>query len=257
MRRRIASNTSVNGRLARVLLGMAVAAAAAACSDDTTAPGNVHELDGPTVAVGNGTARVYVLERGNTPTSIGIELTADALSGLPSSMGMWELALPAGVSVPPWDHAELDWNPQGHPPPGIYDLPHFDFHFYTIPVSEQMSIPGGPDTETVAPQYVPRDYASQVMSVPAMGVHWADTLAAEYHGHQFDRTFIYGFFHKQMVFVEPMVTLADLQSDPDVSMPVKQPASYQQSGRYPRGYSVRWDASHQTVRVALDTLTTN
>ena len=27
---------------------------------------------------------------------------------------------------------QFDWNPAGHEPAGVYDLPHFDFHFYTV-----------------------------------------------------------------------------------------------------------------------------
>jgi Domain of unknown function (DUF5602) len=257
MRCRIARRWSAAPHVVRALLCMGVTVLVAGCSDDTTAPGKTHELDGPTVAVGSGTARVYVLEQGDTPTSVGIELSAGALDALPDSMAMWQLPMPAGAAAAPWDHAMLNWNPQGHPPPEIYGVPHFDFHFYTIPVDAQMAIPGGPDTETVAPQYVPKDYASEVVSVPAMGVHWADTLAAEYHGHPFDRTFIYGFFHKQMVFVEPMVTVAYLQSHPDVSMSVKQPAAYQAAGRYPLASAVRWDAARQTFRISLDSLTTH
>jgi hypothetical protein len=254
MYRLITSRRLGTTRLALLALCVAATATFVACSDDTTAP-KTRELDGPAVSVGNGTARLYVLENGSTPTSIGIELSEEALSGLPDSMAMWDLPLPADVSASPWDHAMLNWNPQGHPPPHVYDLPHFDFHFYTIPTGEQMAIPGGPDTETVAPQYVPQDYASEIESVPAMGVHWADTLAAEYHGHTFDRTFIYGFFQRQMVFVEPMVTVDYLLSHPNASMIVKQPASYQQSGRYPSFYSVRWDPAQRTYRIALDSLT--
>lgn len=249
----IAGRWSAAPRLLKLLLSVAALSIAGACSDDTTAP-DTHELDGPTVSVGNGTARVYLLEHGSTATSIGIELSESALTALPDSMAMWQLPMPSGVPVSPWDHAMLNWNPQGHPPPHIYDLPHFDFHFYTIAVDAQMAIPGGPDTETVAPQYVPQDYASQVESVPAMGVHWADTLAAEYHGHPFDRTFIYGFFHKQMVFVEPMVTVAYLQSHPDASMHVKQPSAFQTAGSYPAAYSVRWDALRHSYRISLDSL---
>ena len=255
MHHEVASRRPHAAKVLRATTLLAVAAAVVACSNDSTAPDNTRELDGPTVTVANGTARVYVLEQGTTPTSIGVELSNAALSGLPDTLAMWQLPLPSGVSAPPWDHVMLNWNPQGHPPPAIYDLPHFDFHFYTIPVDAQMAIAGGPDTETVAAQYVPQDYASEVQSVPAMGVHWADTLAAEYHGHTFDRTFIYGFYHKQMVFVEPMVTLAYLQSHPDASMTVKQPSAFQASGSYPRSYGVQWDASRQTVRVSLDSLT--
>jgi hypothetical protein len=227
----------------------------AACGDDITTPAT-HEIDGPTVAVGNGTAQTYAIMGSDGPVSIGIALNEAALSSLPDSMAMWTLALPSGVSAAPFDHAELDWNPHGHEPVAIYGVPHFDFHFYTISSAAQMAIVGGPDTTTVAAQYVPQDYASQVISVPMMGVHWADTLSAEFHGHPFDKTFIYGFYHGQMAFVEPMVTLAYLQSHPSFTGAVKQPAAFQASGRYPLEYSVKYAPGKAApIRVSLDSLT--
>jgi hypothetical protein len=123
-----------------------------------------------------------------------------------------------------------------------------------ITPSEQMAIGGGPDTVTVPSQYVPRDYSSEVESVPMMGVHWADTLAAEYHGHPFDHTFIYGFHAGQMIFVEPMVTQAFLQSGSDFTGAVKQPTAYQRSGSYPTSYSVEHDAAKHTVTIWLGDL---
>jgi hypothetical protein len=230
----------------------------AGCGDDTTSatgPGQLREVDGPTVTVGNGTAQTYAMVDGTTPVSLGIALSDGALSSLPDSMAMWQLALPSGVNAGPFDHAELDWNPHGHEPLAIYGVPHFDFHFYTISTASQMTITGGPDTTSVAAQYVPQDYASQVIAVPMMGVHWADTLAAEFHGHAFDKTFIYGFYHGQMAFVEPMVTLAYLQSHPSFTGTVKQPAAFQQPGRYPLTYSVKYDAGASApVRVSIDSL---
>jgi hypothetical protein len=229
---------------------------AAACSDDSTAPRALPEVQGSAVAVGNGTARTFVVPSSSgQPLSIGIELTASALDSLPSSTTEWVLPFPAGMNVAPWDHATLDWNPQGHPPMEIYGVPHFDFHFYTITTAEQMAIAGGPDTTTVPAADVPVGYASQVMAVPMMGVHWTDTTAAEYHGQPFDKTFIYGFYHGREAFVEPMVTKTLLESHPDVSAPVKQPQTFQLAGFYPRSYSVRYDASSQVIRVTLDSLT--
>jgi len=245
--------------LAACALALAAAGAATACgnSDSDTGPTTPKEVDGPTVVVGNGTARAVALEQGTTVTAIGIQLTDGALTGLPAALPAteWQLNLPAGITASQWDHMALDWNPQGHPPPMVYTVPHFDFHFYMITPAEQMAIGGGPDTTTVPSQYVPRDYASQVESVPMMGVHWADTLAAEYHGQPFDHTFIYGFHQGQMIFLEPMVTQAFLQSGSDFTGAVKQPAAFQRSGLYPASYSVQHDATAHTVTIWLDDLT--
>ena len=228
----------------------------AACGDGITQPRKLVQHDGPSVTIGNGSAHAVVLERGDKVQSIGIQLTDDALTNLPTTMPMteWQLALPSGVTVGQWDHLTLDWNPGGHPPPMVYTVPHFDFHFYMIDTPEQMAIQGGPDQTPVPDQYVPQDYASQVESVPMMGVHWADTLAAEYHGHPFDHTFIYGFHDGKMIFTEPMVTQQFLQSGADFTGHVKQPAAFQTSGLYPTSYSVHHDAAHHTITISLDSL---
>jgi hypothetical protein len=228
----------------------------AGCGGDTTAPIVAREIDGPSVTVAGGTAYAYVVKSDTGITSVGIALSDAALASLPDADAMWQLPLPASASASPWDHAELDWNAHGHPPVEIYGLPHFDFHFYAIAPSAQQAIQGGPDATPVASQYVPKDYESQVMAVPMMGVHWVDSLSAEFQGHTFDRTFIYGFYHGSMVFVEPMVTLAYLQSHPNASAPVKQAAAVQLPGRYPASYSVTYDATRHVTRVALDSLRT-
>ncbi|MGH7648037.1 MAG: DUF5602 domain-containing protein [Gemmatimonadaceae bacterium] len=239
-----------------LLIGvLAGSAAALACSSDTTAP-VAKEIDGPPVSVGNGTAQAFVTMRGARATAIGIAITDGAFSGLPADMAEYQLALPSGAGVTPFDHATLNWNPQGHPPPNIYSVPHFDFHFYTISVAAQEAVQGGLDTTAVPSQFVPQDYVSEVMAVPMMGVHWNDSLAAEWHGQPFAKTLIYGFNHGQLNFIEPMVTTAYLQQHPDVTESIKQPAAFQTPGTYPATYSIRYDAAHGLTRVTLDSLTT-
>ena len=236
------------------IVGIAVAALAlsTACSDSISP--RIDEAKGESVAVGNGTARTVVIGAGTRPVTIGVQLTMAALDGLPTAMTEWMLPLPTEISTTPWDHVALDWNPQGHEPAAIYGVPHFDFHFYAIASAEQMQIAGGPDNTPVPAEDIPQDYASQVVSVPMMGVHWADTLAAEFHGSPFDKTFIYGFYHGDMVFVEPMVTRALLMSHPDVMASIKQPDAFQTPGFYPGQYSVRYDPESETVRVTLEAL---
>ena len=256
----VSSRLSPRTRRGQVITGVAALALAgaliAACGSDTTAPGVAREIDGPSVTVAGGTAHAYVMKSDTGITSVGIALSDAAIAALPDTDAMWTLPLPAGAAMAPWDHAELNWNAHGHPPLAIYGLPHFDFHFYTITTSAQMAIPGGPDMTPVAAQYIPQDYESQVMAVPMMGVHWVDSLSAEYQGHTFDKTLIYGFFKGNMVFVEPMVTLDYIESHPSVSAPVKQAAAVQAPGRYPTSYSVRYDASAKATRVSIDSLRT-
>jgi len=44
---------------------------------------------------------------------------------------MWEFlqGLPLVPAVPPFDHIGINWNPNGHPPAGVYNRPHFDVPF--------------------------------------------------------------------------------------------------------------------------------
>src|SRR5688500_10402867 len=93
--------------------------------------------------LGNGTVRSWVtFGQNNKPTSLGVTFSEAALSGLATTppkgmLGMeYNLALPKEAAVTGIDHVGVNWNPQGHEPPGIYDTPHFDFHFYLTPQSE-------------------------------------------------------------------------------------------------------------------------
>ncbi len=248
---RIGSRVRRSGALT-IPAAVAVIAFAAACSSDTGPEGTV-EVSGAPVTVGNGTAHAFVVTAPGGMSSIGVALSPSALNGLPSVDSMWDLPLPAGSAAAPWDHVEINWNVQGHPP-AMYMLPHFDFHFYSVSRSEQASVQPGPDTVTVPAANVPTDYISGVEAVPDMGVHWVDTTSAEFHGQTFDHTLIYGFYHGKMMFIEPMVTRTFLAGHPDVTAPVKQPQQFQTAGRYPTYYSVK-TASDGTIRVSLDSLT--
>jgi len=240
------------GRAVPLATATLVVASLVACGGDT-APAAPHELDGTSVSVGHGSAYAYAISGPGGVSSIGIALTPSALDGLPEADAMWDLPLPAGVSVPPFDHLMLNWNVQGHPP-AMYQVPHFDFHFYTITPAAQAAIQAGPDTMPVPSADVPRGYISGVEAVPDMGVHWVDTSAAEFHGNPFDATYVYGFYHGSLVFVEPMVSRAFLETKPNVTALIKQPETFVQPGDYPASYSVRTDPATGILRISLDSL---
>jgi hypothetical protein len=233
----------------------------------------MHRQYGPPVKVGDGMARTYVVldaKSGQRPVELGFALDARALEGLPMDAAEHSFIFRLPTQAPaPYQFAELDWNPQGHPPAGVYTVPHFDFHFYAIPQSEVDAIvPSDPQFATkarnlptggfVPPGYlVPGDPAQQ--AVPMMGVHWFDSSAPELQnlfnnpaGYQpFTRTFIYGSWDGQFTFYEPMVTLAYLQEKRDVVVPISVPSLYAQAGWYPTAYRVSYDAQAKTYYVAL------
>jgi hypothetical protein len=180
---------------------------------------------------------------------------------------------------------QFDWNPAGHEPAGVYDQPHFDFHFYRVPVSVRNSIvPTAPEYATKAASYPGAQYRfpfyidaataagvpAWAATVPLMGLHWLDVRSPELQmltGHPelyqvFTKTFIYGSWEGDFIFEEPMITRAYILSkrsatDPtevDEVIPVPTAQHYKPAGYYPNAYRITWDAVAKEYRIALTQL---
>ncbi len=236
-------------------------------------PGMHRQYGNPT-KLGNGKARTYVVldaKSGNTAVELGVALDEKALDGLPDA-GEHSLVLPLPQKSPaPYQFVELDWNPRGHPPMGVYNVPHFDFHFYTISQSEWNTIvPSDPNYAAYASNLPTGAYVMPwyivpgppaVVAVPKMGVHWLDRRSPELQKitsadyRPFTKTFIYGSWNGRFTFYEPMITLAYLLSQPsDVVTPIPVPAKYPLTGYFPTDYRVTYDAQAKEYRIALTSL---
>jgi hypothetical protein len=234
--------------------------AAAGCSDSTGA--DERHLRGPEVAMGQGTAGTEVtLNRNGDPVSMSVVLSEGALSGLPATAPRggteYVLPLPVEATGTRFDHAVVNWVPMGHPPEGVFDAPHFDVHFYMISVQQRDAItPADPQFEAKAnrqpaPEFVPRNFTGDPGAIPRMGTHWADRTTGAYQGQGFTHTMVYGFFDGSMVFIEPMITKAFLETRPNVEVDFAVPSKYPQAGSYPSRYAVRYDASRKEYRIEL------
>lgn len=225
-------------------------------------------VTGEAQPLGNGTVRSWVaLDKDGKPTAIGVTITKDALNGLPQSFtpgvsGIeFLLPLPQKAAVTGFDHIGLNWNPKGHDPEGVYKVPHFDYHFYLISPSDRERITTrGEDLERVRkpmpPEFVPEGYILAPGSEErGMGLHWIEPNSHEFHGQAFTHTFIYGSYNGQMIFAEPMITKAFLETRPDIAVPIKQPAKYQKPGYYPTRYSIKYAPETGEYIVALEGLT--
>jgi len=256
-----------------------------------------HRQYGVPQKVGNGTVRTYlVLDQKNAgrPLEVGVALSEQALEGLPApvaspdpmaNMHMYTLDLPAGNPTQ-YKFVQFDWNPKGHEPDSVYDKPHFDFHFYTVPVEVRNSImPSDPQYATKAANYPGPEYRAPfyidaataaggappaAVTVPMMGLHWLDVrspelqkLAGNPAGYrEFTKTFIYGTWDGQFIFDEPMITKAYIlekktATDPSVVdevVPVPTAAKYSPAGFYPSAYRITWDAQQKEYRIALTQL---
>jgi hypothetical protein len=254
-------------RIRRIGIAVAVLVAAAgtafACSD--SGPSEPPDLSGtffgPVTVVASGSGRAYViLDASGAPTNLGVALTASAMANLPNDAAEYVFALPSQAGSTPFKHAAINWAPQGHPPPMIYTVPHFDFHFYTITQAARDAILLGDSALAAkmarqpAGAYVPDGYVTG-MSAAQMGMHWNDPTAPERHGEPFTATFIYGSYDGAFIFAEPMVTKAFLETKPaTLVVPVKLPAQYATTGYHPTSYTVSYDATTKEYRVALSGL---
>lgn len=231
--------------------------ALAVCSG-VTSPDKSGTFFGPVTTMGNGTARSYVtLDRSGVPTELGVAFTDAALTGLPSATAEFQLELPTQASATPFKHATVDWQAAGHPPPMVYTVPHFDFHFYMITPAERAGIVLGDSALTAkmvrqpAAEFVPAGYVAG-MATARMGMHWNDPTAPERNGQPFTSTFIYGSYDGSFIFGEPMVALSYLQTKPvAIITPIKLPAQYAARGYQPVSYSVGYDTRANEYRVAL------
>lgn len=241
---------------------------------------------GPRVPLGGGTARAFVTEdTEGRPTTLGVVLSGAALQNPPTHSthhgevetitegGMTTIAFPATLALPtdmehaPFDHISMGWNPEGHAPRGIYDRPHFDFHFYMVNEAEVNAIdPSDPafaekaaKAKALVAEHIPVRYVATPDAIPRMGIHWVDAASAELNGQPFTTTFLYGFWDGKMVFVEPMITAAYMESvkttaGQAVRFDVSQPKTFETPGYYPTAYSIRYDSGADEYVVALEGL---
>ncbi|MBE9373652.1 hypothetical protein IQ251_04225 [Saccharopolyspora sp. HNM0983] len=246
---------------------------------------------------GDGTMTAYSQVEDGRPVAVGTVLEAGALRGLPydpPTEGRWcfdkdgdghtdphtecaggyENALDLGAEFTggvdtPFTYVLVNWNPHGHMPPGVYDLPHFDVHFYTNPDAERLAIRPGPCEALVncddyelgknlpEQRYRTQDHLDLDALEPAMGNHLVDTTGPEHHGERFTHAFLYGVWDAEVTFYEPMVThewLAGLVDGTrqDGCFPIKQPQAWQRDGWHPTSYCLRYRDNREELTVSVE-----
>jgi hypothetical protein len=243
--------------------------------------------------LGNGEVVSFAeLQEAGAPNAIGIMISADALASLPSEHSdghhcfdrdgdgvtarpaecfeTHEFVIPLPDTVSrrgdiPFKWVLLNWNAHGHVPPGVYDVPHFDVHFYMVPIADVFAIRDGPcgpefvncDDFAVAKLPLPAglmhpDFSDVDAVAPAMGNHLIDLGGREFQGEPFTRSWIYGVYGGRVTFYEEMVTLAYLLSRPDACSPIKSPPAVAAGGYYPTQRCVRYDAGANAYVVSME-----
>ena len=248
---------------------------------------------GQSAELGNGTVSTYAeFDDSDVPTAIGVVYSSGALEGLPTEPsdqhhcfdrdgdGRLEadtecipthefvIPLPDEASTRsdvPFKWVLFNWNPAGHIPPGIYDVPHFDVHFYMVPIASVFALEDGPcglefircDQHELAkkplpPNYMNPDFQDVDAVVPAMGSHLIDVTGPEFSGEEWKRSWIFGVYDGEVTFYEEMLTRAFMVSQPDACYPIKSPRAVGRSGFYPTESCVRHDAETGEHTVSME-----
>lgn len=263
------------------------------CSDRMQPGDSTGRVLGANSSVGKGTVSSYAeFDKNGAPKAIGIVFQANALEGLPVAHSdghhcfdrnndgtidlkeecvgshEWVMPLPSETarrSDIPFKWVGLNWNPYGHIPPGVYDLPHFDIHFYFEPIEKIFAIaPGtcGPEfvrcdqfkiaTKPLPSNYIPPDYKSVDAVAPAMGNHLIDPTSPEFNKIKFTRTWIYGAYDGRVTFYEEMVTHDYLLSRPATCFPLKSPPAVGVKGYYPTQSCIRYLSQSNEYTVSME-----
>ncbi|MDQ3243316.1 MAG: DUF5602 domain-containing protein [Gemmatimonadota bacterium] len=246
--------------LSRIWVATALAAVAAVGCSDGTSPDKTYF--GPSITMGNGTARSYVvLTADGVPVSVGVSLSETALTGLPSVGTAYVFALPSEAPVAPYKHAVINWSPTGHPPQGVFTVPHFDVHFYIITTEERVAILltdaqfGAKTARLPSAEFVPSGYVNDRFAIPQMGVHWTDPSSPAFTGQPFTKEFIYGSWDGAFTFYEPMMAKSLLDAKPAMSVtPIKLPSRYAKPGVYPTSYTIGYDSNAKEYRIEISGL---
>jgi hypothetical protein len=224
------------------------------CQKDNQEPVADPNSYSPAVQIGNGEVKAWVTENNKgEPVAVGVNFSEKALENLPAEQTQYVLILPGNKGKNFYTHVLIDWNPNGHEPANVYDLPHFDVHFYIIPNEDRLLIAPDPVKFANAPasKYIPSNYMQIPGGVPQMGAHWGDLLSPEFHGQAFTKTFIWGSNDGKVIFWEPMVTREYLLTNPDDLVDVRQPQAYQLNGYYATKYKVSYSATSKEYTIAL------
>ena len=209
---------------------------------------------GDSIPIGNGELYTVSVIEGKEPVLVGVAFSGASLENLPTapSDGLRDIQNTAGETVilvagheftltyprqvldavSPLEHTVVNWNPNGHPPPFVYTIPHLDFHFYAYSAERRERCVKTPRWEDLCPidedpGFVNVDCAGLAflteplpgdmeppgyILVPgpaeaAMGNHLIPVTSAEFNGGDFTHTWIYGVEGGNITFFEPMITI--------------------------------------------------
>jgi len=150
-----------------------------------------------------------------------------------------------------FNHLEMQSNLHGHDTPrGSINpirnsVPHFDFHFYSIPEEQVWAIPGAlPPLPPVAADRLPPGYIQPGPSILEMGRHSAPAWSLT-DPDFLSTIMIAGYLPdgSQMHFLEPMITPEVLLARQDFTLPVPMPSVLGRDTLYPTNFQATFQGN--------------
>lgn len=177
----------------------------------------------------------------------------------------------------PYKTVQVNWNPRGHVPPGVFDVNHWDLHFHKQTLAELKEIrPGACGAEFVDCTYfenvaplpanqLPEGYNNdkaqlQQASVPWMGSHHVHLPSFPNEQNPFTHVMIQLSDRGRLTGQEPMITVAFMQQlrtdtlqnqDHEVRASIPQPEGYEDNNAYPTQYVMKYLPSSDMIEVSL------
>lgn len=167
----------------------------------------------------------------------------------------------------PFTFAYITFNTLGHGPEGVYDVPHYDFHFFMTPFKTFETLTQvGPspglldmDVHSLSLVDVPAKYlmpGAFRMGPPTygMGQHWSSPDDPVFHGTSFNFTgsFAFGSYNGKVIYFEPLASLQLLATRPDQCWDIPMPQAFEKAGWYPTKYCLRNERSSDLQAMTLE-----
>jgi hypothetical protein len=204
--------------------------------------------------------------QGANVVEVGATVPFASIANAPADDPMvWPPATAAVLDIPEaarkqsgFTHFTMYWEAGGHPP-GPYMTPHFDFHFYTVPSADRMSIdckdnakPAALPTGFALPDIpLPPEMAKMTgvptlvgLCVPQMGMH--ALLGTEMESKDpFRGSMVIGYYQGKPVFIEPMLSKTMLMEKKSFDLAIP---AIQGIGAHPTKFHAEFDAAKQSYR---------
>ncbi|MGO8671488.1 MAG: hypothetical protein ACLQVD_09025 [Capsulimonadaceae bacterium] len=205
-----------------------------------------HRIEGPSMDVNGQTVSTWALADDHQKiVEVAVTVPDALLLSPPTAAGSGPGGAQAVVEFPAavmhgtlFNHFELHWYAQGHPPKS-FQQPCFGFDFFGIPVDAVRKIKAtdtaAPNHDAIAPGYV---YSGTTQSVPEFGVRaflpadtryiFADSMQASYYG-------------GHLIALEPTATQTLLAEKKSFMLSVRRPRDFGRTTLFPAAFFAQHD----------------